>query len=314
MSHPDYDQECTIVMYHYVRDLPNTIYPNIKGRLTIDFVKQLEFIQKNYSIISLRQYLEFLTLGKKIPAKTCLLTFDDGLRDHYQNVFPILKRAGIKATFFIPTGTLLNKVVLPVHKLHFLLATMDSMDILNEYHQTIQKWYPQLYDKYVIFKDQPKSEQKNVWDDNIVNNLKYHLSMMPAEMKERILEPLFRKHLGPEESFNEELYLHWEELKEMVDDGQEIGNHTVNHPRLTTLSEKALFEEIHASKKVLEEGLNIKVLSISPPYGDFNDETINLIKKTGHHCSLTTDSGINISPGVDPFRLKRMDTNSIPRG
>ena len=31
------DQNLTVIMYHYVRDLPNTNYPEIKGLLINDF-------------------------------------------------------------------------------------------------------------------------------------------------------------------------------------------------------------------------------------------------------------------------------------
>ena len=43
--------EVTVVMYHYVRDLKNSRYPNIKG-LDIDkFKKQIKFFKENYNFI-----------------------------------------------------------------------------------------------------------------------------------------------------------------------------------------------------------------------------------------------------------------------
>lgn len=39
-----------------------------------------------------------------LPAKPLILTFDDGFREHYTTVYPILKKYNFKATFFIVTN------------------------------------------------------------------------------------------------------------------------------------------------------------------------------------------------------------------
>jgi len=42
-------------------------------------------------------------LGKPLPEKPLIITFDDGYADNYYNAFPLLKKYGFKATFFIIT-------------------------------------------------------------------------------------------------------------------------------------------------------------------------------------------------------------------
>ena len=39
--------ECKIVMYHYVRPIKNSKYPNIKGLELHGFQRQIEFFKKN---------------------------------------------------------------------------------------------------------------------------------------------------------------------------------------------------------------------------------------------------------------------------
>ena len=39
---------CTIIAYHYVRDLSDTDYPEIKGLLTSEFEGQLDYLSKYY--------------------------------------------------------------------------------------------------------------------------------------------------------------------------------------------------------------------------------------------------------------------------
>lgn len=62
---------------------------------------------EGYCTISLEHFQNFLD-GRNIdmPDKPLLITFDDGYLDNYQNAYPILKRRGMIATFFIITDML----------------------------------------------------------------------------------------------------------------------------------------------------------------------------------------------------------------
>ena len=50
------------------------------------------------------------------------MTFDDGLREHYADVTPILAEEQIQGLFFLITGCMEDGVVAPVHMNHFLMA------------------------------------------------------------------------------------------------------------------------------------------------------------------------------------------------
>lgn len=96
-----------ILMYHHVRDVKP--WHNSKERLyTVTpsvFEKQMEAIKSaGYTTITPEELFEALTdSSKPLPPKPVLLTFDDGHREHYSIVFPILKRLNFKATYFIIT-------------------------------------------------------------------------------------------------------------------------------------------------------------------------------------------------------------------
>ena len=47
----------SIVMYHYVRDLKNSRYPEIKGFDISEFKPQIEFFKANYNIITMVQLI-----------------------------------------------------------------------------------------------------------------------------------------------------------------------------------------------------------------------------------------------------------------
>ena len=45
-------------MYHYVRKIKNSLYPKIKGLEFSKFKKQLNYLNKNYTIITPDEFIE----------------------------------------------------------------------------------------------------------------------------------------------------------------------------------------------------------------------------------------------------------------
>lgn len=91
---------CTIVTYHYVRDLPRTALPALKGLLTDDFRKQVDWLCERYEMATLESALAFWHGEYAPPRDLCLITFDDGLQEHYTDVLPILAERKIQGMFF----------------------------------------------------------------------------------------------------------------------------------------------------------------------------------------------------------------------
>src|SRR3989338_5457904 len=92
----------TIVMYHYVRDMARTRYPDLKALDSEAFKKQIQYFLTSYSVIKMEELIGAVTEERKLPENALLLTFDDGYRDHFEFVFPVLKKFGIQGSFFVP--------------------------------------------------------------------------------------------------------------------------------------------------------------------------------------------------------------------
>ncbi len=217
--------ECSMVMYHYVRNMHETQYPKIQGLLLHKFISQLNYIEKNYKVISMEQYSDFLQSGKEIPENSCILTFDDGLMDHYTNVFPVLKKRGISGVFFPITQTLTDFVVPSAHKNHFLLVTQGTKTVAGEFNRILKAEYPELVEQFVVH-DRFKKEERYRWDDNLTANLKSSIASMHLTPKVDILNRIFSVYFPDEKEFCKELFLGWNELKEMEEAGMHIGSHT----------------------------------------------------------------------------------------
>lgn len=303
--------KCTIVMYHYIRNMNETNYPNLKGRLIKEFIGQLDYIQKKYTIISIDEYLDFLSKDGTIPKNSCVLSFDDGLKDHYLNVFPILQKRKLSACFYPITQPLVEMVVPIVQKIHILLAMMGSERFSKEINLQLNILFPEIFKIYQI-DNTVKKERKYRWDDTLTSNLKYNLAIMPSQYKTKIINNIFFRKFDNENKICSEFYMNWDEIKEMSENNMRFGGHTHNHPMLSHLNYEEQLKEITESKKILEKNLKMKIKTFSYPYGNFNDSTIKILKQNGFLCGITTDTGINIGRHINKFELLRLDTNDLP--
>ena len=90
-----------LVMYHYVRD-PDPRHPGIAAITLDDFEGQVEHLLRHYEPLEPDSLLAAARDGSPIP-DGFVLTFDDGVRDHYDNAAPVLERHGIHG-IFAPIG------------------------------------------------------------------------------------------------------------------------------------------------------------------------------------------------------------------
>jgi peptidoglycan/xylan/chitin deacetylase (PgdA/CDA1 family) len=69
------------------------------------FKKQMELLRERFHVVRLCDLAE--TISRELPETNLgCVTFDDGWRDNYEIALPVLEQFGIKATFFIATGSL----------------------------------------------------------------------------------------------------------------------------------------------------------------------------------------------------------------
>jgi peptidoglycan/xylan/chitin deacetylase (PgdA/CDA1 family) len=74
-----------------------------------DFEEQMRFLRENgYRVISLEVLYEFLQFRRQIPARSVVITFDDGWRSVYDIAWPILKKFGYPATLFVYTDLIVG--------------------------------------------------------------------------------------------------------------------------------------------------------------------------------------------------------------
>ncbi|MFF8840432.1 polysaccharide deacetylase family protein [Streptomyces sp. NPDC015130] len=95
-----------VFLYHSVStDPPSWIAPfTVAPRV---FAEQLEAIaDSGLRIVPLRLLVDAQRGGPPLPARSAVLTFDDGFADFHSTVLPLLVRHGFPATLYVTTGAL----------------------------------------------------------------------------------------------------------------------------------------------------------------------------------------------------------------
>jgi peptidoglycan/xylan/chitin deacetylase (PgdA/CDA1 family) len=68
------------------------------------FAQQMEWLRSNAQVVSLGVIVAALAQHRTLPERAVALTFDDGFGDFYLAAAPLLRRLGLPATIFLPTG------------------------------------------------------------------------------------------------------------------------------------------------------------------------------------------------------------------
>jgi len=101
----------SVLMYHHIQDEKTA---KEKGQMSLTvtpefFRKHLEYLRDNgYSVITMTELKNFFSGGPNLPKKPVMITIDDGYKDNYEVMYPILKEFGMKANIFVATGLLNN--------------------------------------------------------------------------------------------------------------------------------------------------------------------------------------------------------------
>ena len=306
----------TIVMYHYVRDLTHSRYPEIKGLQTELFHQQVAYIAKHYHPISAYDLMDAIASDEALPPKAILLTFDDAYIEHFNEVFPVLDKAGISACFFPPAKCVLEHQVLDVNKIHFILACVSNKnDLVASITQSIDS-HRAAYelDPTEVYWDQ--LAVANGRDPAEVVFVKRMLQReLPEALRKILTDALFKKYVSDDErAFAQELYTSVDQIECLQRNGMYVGSHSFDHYWLNSLSEHRQRQEIDLSLKFLRAvGSDTERWIMCYPYGAYDETTLKILREKNCVVGLTTRVDIANTRIDDPLTLPRLDTNDLPK-
>lgn len=119
--------KAVILMYHRVVDTLNAQIDYSPNGMIVDkrtFSRHMEYLIENYNVISLDELLGLLKKEDELPSNLCVITFDDGWKDTYDNAYPILVKYDLPATVFLTTSYLEGKIPFWEENIKYLISNI----------------------------------------------------------------------------------------------------------------------------------------------------------------------------------------------
>lgn len=219
------------------------------------------------------------------------ISIDDCYRDTHEELVPVFRRNGVPVTLHVTTGIPDGTLPLWGAGLEDVLSSRDRVRLGDE---IVEVATPEL--ERSVFR-----RIASAWDGPQAGE---HYARFCAD-NDVDMAAMHEKHA-----------ISWEMLRDLAGDRHvEIGSHTVNHRRISTLSREDAFHELHGSRVRLEEMLNIEVRHFAFPYGrsgDCGPRDFELAREAGYVSAATTTKG-RMRAGISAWELPRITINGNHR-
>ncbi len=238
---------CIFPLYHCVSDekLPH-ISHLYRVRTQKEFIADLDFLLQHYQPVSMQTILE---QPEQLHQKNAFhLTFDDGLRQMYDVVIPILEKKGIPATFFINPSFLDNKALFYRFKISLLLDLLQvAPESLRKEASMITGSIPYSFNalKNSLLKGK-KNEKGRI--NELAELLNFDFSSFLSKYKP---------------------YMDSRQVESIIKKGFTIGGHSMDHPYFPNLTKNEQIEQTIKSVDFVQEKFGLSYRLFAFPYTDY---------------------------------------------
>ncbi len=239
-------QNVILPFYHTVgNETPLHIKHLYRIKNVKQFEKELDFFIENYKPVDVIE-LQKIIKEKKSRKRCFHISFDDGLKENYEVIAPVLLKKGIPATFFITTSLIDNKKLYYRHLASLLIERLLNINDLKHVCEVLGS-SDYKYENVVkeILKVNHRGEHKL---DDIAQIINFDKEVYLKEQKP---------------------YLTTDNIKALIKQGFQIGAHSHNHKDYSLLSLDEQLNETRESILFLEKYFNTTNRLFSFPYHDF---------------------------------------------
>ncbi len=279
------------IMFHHFH---NAQHYSSQGSLSSsDFVQMIDWLNNQYTILNASDFKKKLNNFTLKGTDICF-SFDDALKCQFDIAYPVLERLGIESFFFVYSSIFSN-----------------NPELLEIYRYFRNVCYENIDEFYIDFFESVKSMDK---DEYVFQNAKYlslnYLSDYPfysendkwfryirddyliRNQYESIMSNLMLKKDFDVKLIQQNLWMSENDLITLDSSGHNIGLHSYSHPtKISYLNKSEQKLEYQRNYKHLSELLSKPINSMSHPCGDYNGDTLDILKEfpieIGFRCNMT---------------------------
>jgi peptidoglycan/xylan/chitin deacetylase (PgdA/CDA1 family) len=239
--------------------------------------EQFDYLRRHFQVVPLSRIVEYLAAGKELERHWVALTIDDGRRNCYEFLFPLLKEYRMPATFFVVSSFISGKDWIWTDKILWLSEQPRRSEELAS------RRLPDVFRSLNGMRPETRNQRLDDW----------------AALGEVSL---------PEHAPAKYAPCTWAELREMAGSLVEIGSHTATHPILSSITDEESWKELIESRRQIEEGVDKPVRAFCFPNGqpgDYRASQVKQVQEAGYNCAVVADFGL-VQSGADPYGLPRI--------
>ncbi|MQA28701.1 MAG: polysaccharide deacetylase family protein [Luteitalea sp.] len=301
------------VNFHYVRPSFEARFEAIHGLTPEQFGRQVETLSRIGTFVSADDIRDAVAGIRTLPDRSIALTLDDGLREQYDHAWPVLRRLGVPAIFFINTDPILNRRLSTVHKIHLLRSEVAPEHFLAMLHRHGDA----LGIRLARGIDAERARVQYEYDTPEVARLKFLLNLtLTAAERDRLIDRCFEEHSDGEEArISQTLYMDAGQVG-CLGHERAIGLHGHRHLPLGLLSPEAAEEQITLCSAHLEVLTGYRPFALSYPFGErqaCSSQAAAVAARQGIEFAFTMERAGNHDLG-QPLHLARFDSNDVPGG
>jgi len=243
-----------------------------------DLRRQLEYLKRHFRVLAFADLISQLGSGNSFQPNSVVLTIDDGRRNCYEYLYPLLQEFQMPATLFVISSFIDGVDWLWTDKVLWLskqrgAAAELAAGRINDFFCRINRLEPHLRDESIL--------------------------AIAIAMGVRI-------PTQPPPPYNA---CSWAEIREMSDSGLiEIGSHTVTHPILSSVGDEEAWYEMTASRHRIEQSLGKRVRFFCFPNGkagDYKTRHLLQVKEAGYEAAVVSNFGL-VQKMSNPYELPRI--------
>ncbi|MCW3109271.1 MAG: hypothetical protein JWQ09_3777 [Segetibacter sp.] len=308
-----FENKAIVLMYHRIADVQ--IDPWQLAVSPKNFEEHLQVLTHTFKIVPVDSLIRNVKT-KSISAKSVAITFDDGYSDNYYYAKPLLEKYGCPATFFIASyftgkekeywwdeleSILLHSPRLPQtlcleindFKLEYHLGNSEGLTDEERLKQSRWKW-PEV----------PPTKRcelyLKVWE---------HLKPLLLAEIDLVLKEL-REWAKTAEVHKESFPMTEKQVIKLGSNSLfNVGVHSFTHPALSLHCRDVQYKEIAESKSFLQNSRVNFSNTMAYPYGNYNDETISVVREQKFDAAFTTEE-LLITRRSNMYKLGRFQVNN----